>query len=101
MQPPSNYSSNIDLSDVLVQIRELQRELGQTRSDLRFWADGWRHPDQLDEDDLERLLERLCICWADRFSRGHKVDGITLEPASTGAGGDGPQVAGAAPTGAG
>lgn len=55
-----------DLSDVLMEISIIKRELGFSGwSDLNRYADNWVHPSQLDNDGLDLLLERLIIHWAD------------------------------------
>lgn len=54
-----------DLSGLISEIDCLRTELGYARwSHIRHFADVAR-PQIAGEDDLERLLERLCVRWAD------------------------------------
>ncbi|HEY9762795.1 MAG TPA: hypothetical protein V6D07_09725 [Trichocoleus sp.] len=57
----------VDLSDLIVGISVLGKELGYQRSDaLRIYADNWLLMWQLDEVGLLLLEERLTIQWAEQ-----------------------------------
>jgi len=54
-----------DLSDLISEIDSLRLELGIERwAHLRSWCDDPR-PQTATREDLEALLERLCVRWAD------------------------------------
>lgn len=55
-----------DLSDLLTEADALRRDLGYSRfSHLSSWCDGGS-PLTCDGGALERMIERLCILWAER-----------------------------------
>jgi hypothetical protein len=54
-----------DLSPLIAEIDSLRLELGYSRwSHLSAWCDDG-NPLTADRGGLERLLERLCVRWAD------------------------------------
>jgi hypothetical protein len=55
-----------DLSDLLAEADALRKDLGYSRfSHLKAWCDGGS-PTTCDGGALERMVERLCILWAER-----------------------------------
>lgn len=61
----SNLLLPTDLSPLIAEIDCLRLELGYQRwSYLRPWSENPR-PQLATEDELELLLERLCVRWAD------------------------------------
>lgn len=59
--------TNTDLGPLITQVDCIRSELGYSRwSHLRAWCDDG-DPRTCDEGALERLYERLCILWLERF----------------------------------
>jgi hypothetical protein len=58
--------TTINLEPLIVEIDLLRRELGIGRwSFLTAWCDDKQSPQDLDQNGLELLLERLCVRWSD------------------------------------
>jgi len=66
----ARFPSPTDLSPLIVEADALRIELGYTRfSHLSAWCDDGS-PRTCDAGALERMIERLCILWAERGHHG-------------------------------
>lgn len=66
LAPPPKVEPPVNLTEVIAVIDCLRLELGFLRwSHLKPWCSPGINPKDADADELEHLLERLCVRWAD------------------------------------